>query len=95
MADPDDGETIPRRRELVAMALGWPAFLLATGSARAGEAAPTRAVHADPLPLTVEGRVYLAVSRSPGRASPRVRAGVSSASGARATSATRSRSWSR
>jgi C_GCAxxG_C_C family probable redox protein len=63
VADPDDGETIPRRRELVAMALGWPAFLVATGSARARDAAPTHAEREDPLPLTVEDRVYLAVSR--------------------------------
>jgi C_GCAxxG_C_C family probable redox protein len=58
-----DGQRTHRRRDLVAMALCWPACLLATRSANAGDAAPERVEPGDPLPLTVDDRIYLAVSR--------------------------------
>jgi C_GCAxxG_C_C family probable redox protein len=51
MADPDTGDVVARRRELVTLALAGPACLLA---GRAADA---------PLPLTVDDRVYLAISR--------------------------------
>jgi C_GCAxxG_C_C family probable redox protein len=59
VTDQDD-ETTPRRRSLVTLALGWPACLLAARPVGAGEG---RAGPEPPLPLTVEDRVYLAVSR--------------------------------
>jgi C_GCAxxG_C_C family probable redox protein len=78
VAEPCEGDMIPGRRELFTRALCWPACLLATASARAaGEPGrrgrdPRDAAEpigsregVDPgsLPLTVEDRVYLAVSR--------------------------------
>jgi C_GCAxxG_C_C family probable redox protein len=63
MTNPNDAESIPRRRDLVAMMLWGPACLLATGSAHARDAPPERAEPEDPLPLTVEDRLYLAASR--------------------------------
>jgi C_GCAxxG_C_C family probable redox protein len=57
-----DDETIPRRRSLVTMALGWPACLLAArGAAR--DAAAQRTGSEGPLPLAAEDRLYLAASR--------------------------------
>jgi C_GCAxxG_C_C family probable redox protein len=63
VADPHDSETNPRRRSLLTMALAWPACLLAARPAGAGGTRGERAGPEDPLPLTVEDRVYLAVSR--------------------------------
>jgi C_GCAxxG_C_C family probable redox protein len=62
MAEQNKDDLIPRRRDLLAAALAWPACLLASRSA-AGEVVPERAGPDDPLPLTVEDRLYLAVSR--------------------------------
>jgi C_GCAxxG_C_C family probable redox protein len=52
VAEPRQTGTPPRRRALATMALGGPACLLAV-----------RAGAEEPLPLTVDDRVYLAVSR--------------------------------
>jgi C_GCAxxG_C_C family probable redox protein len=62
MTDPDD-RTTPRRRSLVTLALGGPACLFAARRADAGDAGGERPGTEVPLPLTVEDRVYLAVSR--------------------------------
>lgn len=62
MAEQDEGDVIPRRRELLATALVWPACLLASRPADAGGAAPKRVEPEAPLPLTVEDRLYLAAS---------------------------------
>ena len=61
MTERDEGDVIPRRRELLATALAWPACFLASRTADAGES--ERGAPEPPLPLTVEDRVYLAVSR--------------------------------
>jgi C_GCAxxG_C_C family probable redox protein len=77
VAEPDEKDMIPGRRDLVARALCWPACLLARASAQPTgtasgrgheprEAAETQSrggPDPDSLPLTVEDRVYLAVSR--------------------------------
>jgi C_GCAxxG_C_C family probable redox protein len=61
VTDRDEDEVISRRRGLLAAALAWPACLLASRPADAGES--ERGEPEPPLPLTVEDRVYLAVSR--------------------------------
>ncbi len=67
MADQDGVDVIPRRRYLTVMALCGPACFLAMGSADDGDAAgrveSRRVPGEDPLPLTVEDRIYLAGSR--------------------------------
>jgi C_GCAxxG_C_C family probable redox protein len=63
VTDQQDDETTPRRRSLVTLALGGPACLLAARLADAGDAGGERPGTEAPLPLTVEDRVYLAVSR--------------------------------
>jgi C_GCAxxG_C_C family probable redox protein len=45
------------------MALGWPTCLVAARTAAAGEAGARRTTPEEPLPLTADDRVYLAVSR--------------------------------
>jgi C_GCAxxG_C_C family probable redox protein len=61
MAGRDNSETNPRRRELLAIMFWGPASLLPGGSAEAAGTAPEE-VGGDALPLTVEDRVYLALS---------------------------------
>jgi C_GCAxxG_C_C family probable redox protein len=63
VTEEQDHATNPRRRSLVTMALGWPACLVVAGAAGAGGAGARRASPDEPLPLTVEDRVYLATSR--------------------------------
>jgi C_GCAxxG_C_C family probable redox protein len=63
VTEEQDHATNPRRRSLLTMALGWPACLVAARTAAAGETGARRVTPEDPLPLTAEDRVYLAVSR--------------------------------
>lgn len=63
MTDQHDDQAPPRRRSLVTMLLGGPACLLAARPADARDAGAERAGNEDSVPLTVEDRVYLAVSR--------------------------------
>ena len=63
MTEEQDHATNPRRRRLVTMALAWPACLVAARTAAAGEAGARPASPDEPLPLTADDRVYLAVSR--------------------------------
>lgn len=63
MRHQQDEQTIPRRRTLVTMALGGPACLLAATRGGAAAAGAERTPPEDALPLTVEDRVHLAVSR--------------------------------
>lgn len=63
MTEHHDDESTPRRRSLVTMLLGGPACLLAARPADAGDTGAERAGNEDSVPLTVEDRIYLAVSR--------------------------------